>query len=272
MDESENTDLKIGDMVVAQPFFSCGVCEPCITGNDNVCKKLSLLGIHRNGCFAEYVAVPVKKMYLIPNGVDLKVASLTEPLAVAVHDVRRSDLKVGQTAVVVGGGPIGILIAIVARMAGAQVYISEVDDFRLAFAEDMGFKTINPMKDDFDLQVNNATRGKGFDVVFEVSGSKSGTASMTNLAKISGTVMIVGMAGGLYPVDTMTIFLKQLVLKGVRIHAQESFAAAVDIIVSGVLNEDLKRLISKTYKLEDIKIAYDYVLKNTDYFKIILEV
>lgn len=272
MDEDENTHIKVGDMVVAQPFFSCGVCESCITGNDNVCQKLSLLGIHRNGCFAEYVTVPVKKMYLIPDGIDLEIASLTEPLAVAVHDVRRSGLKVGQSAVVVGGGPIGILIAMVARMAGAVVYISEVNDFRLGFAEDMGFKTINPMKDNFDQQVKEATKGKGFDVVYEVSGSKAGTASMTKLAKISGTVMIVGMAGDLYPVDTMAIFLKQLNLKGVRIHAQESFAAAVDIIVGGELNEQLKRLISKTYKLDDIKKAYDYVLSNTDYFKVILEV
>jgi len=126
--EDAVTDIKPGEIVVAQPFSSCGVCEACISGNDNVCRDLKLLGAHKDGCFAEYVTVQAKKMYRIPGGVDLKLAALTEPLAVAVHDVRNSGLKVGQTALIIGGGPIGIFIAMVAQLAGAQVYISEVSE------------------------------------------------------------------------------------------------------------------------------------------------
>lgn len=266
------TNIMLGELVVAQPFSSCGVCEACITGNDNVCQNVRLLGIHCNGSFAEYVTVQAKKMYGIPQGIDLKLAALVEPLAVAVHDVRRSELKVGQTAVIIGGGPIGLFIATVAELAGAKVYISEVNDFRLNFAKEMGYETLNPMDEDFDKQVAQATKGKGFDVVFEVSGSKSGIESMTRLAKISGTVMIVGMTGDKYPVDTMAIFLKQIKLMGVRIHSQEAFAAAVDILINGKLNEQLNSLITRTYKLKDIKNAYEFIHTNTDYFKILLEV
>ncbi|HYE69678.1 MAG TPA: alcohol dehydrogenase catalytic domain-containing protein [Anaerovoracaceae bacterium] len=270
--EDACTDIKSGELIVAQPFSACGVCEACITGNDNVCQSLKLLGAHMDGCFAEYVTIPAKKMYRIPSGFDLKLAALAEPLAVAVHDVRRSGLKVGQTALIIGGGPIGIFIAIVAQLAGAEVYISEVSDFRLEFAKNMGFNTLNPMNPDFEMQAAEVTKGKGFDVVFEVSGSKAGIASMTKLAKISGTVMVVGMASDKHPVDTTSVFLKQLNLLGVRIHSQEAFAAAVDILNNGKLNDQLTRLISKTYALKDVKKAYDYVLSSTDYFKVLLEV
>ena len=242
------------------------------SGNDNVCQELKLLGAHCNGSFAEYVKVPAKKMYRIPKDVDFKLAALAEPLAVAVHDVRRSQLKVGQKALVIGGGPIGLFIAMVARLVGAEVYISEVNEFRLNYAKDMGFKTLNPKDEDFDQQVKTITNGKYFDVVFEVSGSKAGAASMTKLAKISGMVVIVGMAGDNYPVDLMSVFTKQLKLQGVRIHTQEAFAAAVDILVSGELNDQLYKLISKTFALEDIKAAFEYMHTNTDHFKILLEV
>lgn len=270
--EDACSDIRPGEIVVAQPFSACGVCEACITGNDNVCKDLKLLGAHKDGCFAEYVTVQAKKMYRIPKGVDLKLAALTEPLAVAVHDIRRSSLKVGQTALIIGGGPIGLFLAMVAQLAGAQVYISEVSDFRLEFARNMGYETLNPLAKDFKDKVAEITKGKGFDVVYEVSGSKAGIASTTELAKISGTILVVGMAGDKYPVDTMAVFMKQLNLQGVRIHSQEAFAAAVDILTSGKLNGQLNQLVSKIYKLEDVKSAYDYVLNNTDYFKILLEV
>lgn len=270
--ESTTSEIKPGENVVVQPFFSCGLCEPCITGNDNVCTELKLLGAHCNGCFAEYVKVPAKKMCRIPNGTDLKLAALAEPLAVAVHDVRRSQLKVGQKALVIGGGPIGLLIAMVARMTGAEIYISEVNSFRINFAKDLGFDVINPAESDFQMQVDKATNGKNFDVVFEVSGSKAGIASMTKLAKVSGMIMIVGMASDSYPVDLMTIFSKQLKLQGVRIHSQEAFCVAVDILVDGRLNDQLSKLITRIYNLNDIKKVYNYIESDKEHFKILLEV
>ena len=224
-----------------------------------------------DGCFAEYVTIPAKKMYRVPAGMDLKLAALAEPLAVAVHDVRKSGLKVGQTALIIGGGPIGIFIAIVAQLAGAQVFISEVSDFRFDFANKMGFKALNPLNSDFDRQIDEITKGKGFDVVFEVSGSRSGIASMTQLVKISGTVMVVGMASDKHPVDTTSVFLKQVNLQGVRIHSQEAFAAAVDLLKDGKLNGQLNHLISKVYPLDHVKEAYDFVQKNSDYFKVLLK-
>ncbi len=272
INDPNRNDLIVGDTVVAQPFFSCGVCEPCTSGSDNVCGQLSLLGIHQNGCFAEYVTVASKKIYKVPAGVDLKLAALTEPIAVAVHDVRRSGLSVGQRAVIIGGGPIGMLLALIARHSGAEIIISEVNEFRLNFAASLGFKTLNPTNENFDKQVKEITKGKGFDVVFEASGSKAGIATMTKLAKIRGTVMVVGMAADKYPVDTMAVFLKELDIRGVRVHAQSAFAGALDIIASGQLDQEFHQIISKTYDLADVEEAFKFVTTESDFFKVLVKV
>lgn len=263
---------EIGDYVVAQPFFSCGNCEPCAKGEDNVCADLHFMGAHTNGGFAEYVKVLTRKMYKIPKDMDLKLAALTEPVAVAVHDVRRSGLQVGETALVIGGGPIGMLIAIVARHAGAkQVVISEISDYRRKVAEQMGFVTVNPIDAGFDAEINELTEGKGFDVCFEVSGSKPGISTAVAKAKITGTVMVIGMTKEPYPVDLSAVFAKELTLKGVRIHSQYNFIGAVELLKDGAINDEFQSMISKVFSLDDVEEAFAFAQVPGDYFKVLIE-
>ncbi|MDO4942821.1 MAG: alcohol dehydrogenase catalytic domain-containing protein [Lachnospiraceae bacterium] len=263
---------EIGDYVVAQPFFSCGNCEPCAKGRDNVCADLKFMGAHTDGGFAEYVKVATRKMYKIPKDMDLQLAALTEPIAVAVHDVRRSGLKVGETALIIGGGPIGMLIAMVARHAGAkQVVISEISDYRRKVAEEMGFITVNPIDEGFEDQITNLTEGKGFDVCFEVSGSRPGVATAVEKAKITGTVMIIGMTSEPYPVDLSAVFAKELTIKGVRIHAQYNFVGAVELLKSGELNDEFRTMLSKVYQLDDVEEAFAFSQIPGDYFKLLVE-
>lgn len=263
---------EIGDMVVAQPFFSCGNCEPCSKGSDNVCCELSFMGAHRDGAFAEYVKVLTRKMYRIPKDMDPKLAALTEPVAVAVHDVRGSGLQVGETALIIGGGPIGMLIAMVAENAGAgKIVISEISDARRGFAEKLGYTTINPLSEDFHEKLIEMTDEKGFNVTYEVSGSKPGIAAAIKYTKIAGTVMVIGMTSEPYPVDLSQIFAKELKMKGVRIHAQYNFLGAVELLKNGQCNEKFKSLISKIYKLDDIEDAFEFAQTPGDYFKILVE-
>ena len=124
--------FELGDTVVAQELLTCGRCDACAKGEDNVCEHLKIIGVHADGGFAEYVRVKTRKMYRVPKSVDLRRAALIEPLAVAVHDVRMSGLKIGESALIVGGGPIGQLIACVAKAAGARrVVVSEVVELSL---------------------------------------------------------------------------------------------------------------------------------------------
>lgn len=265
--------FKLGDTVVAQELLTCGSCDACAKGEDNVCKDLKIIGVHANGGFAQYVKVKTRKMYRVPDGVDLQLAALTEPLAVAVHDVRRSGLQVGETALVVGGGPIGMLIAIVARAAGARkVVISEVNDFRRKFAADMGFSVVNPLDSDIDAQLRKLSEGRGFDASFEAAGVKSAISTCIEHTKSTGTVVIIAIASEPYPVSTSEIFAKELTLRGVRIHSQYNFMGAIDLLGSRMINEDLRKLISKVYPLDDIVAAFDCAAIGKDCFKVLVKV
>lgn len=271
---SEGTfcNAKIGDLVVAQPFFSCRNCEPCAKGEDNVCEHLNFLGIHTNGGFAEYVKVKADKVYALPETVDSKLAALTEPIAVAVHDVRRSGLKVGEDALIIGGGPIGLLIAIVAKQAGANnVVISEISEYRRNEAQKLGFVTVNPLDEDFDKKIKELTKGKGFDVVFEVSGSKPGISTAVDYAKITGTVMIVGMTSEPYPIDLSQVFAKELRIQGVRIHSQYNFMGAIKLLENKELTESFGALISEVFPVEKIEDAFAYAQTPGEFFKILVK-
>jgi 2-desacetyl-2-hydroxyethyl bacteriochlorophyllide A dehydrogenase len=231
------------------------------------------LGIHIDGCFAEYVKVPLKKIYKIPVNVSYRLASLTEPLAVAVHDVRRSRLAVGETALVIGGGPIGLLIAMVARYAGAsRVVISEPNKYRIGIAQALGFEVIDPLASGSEEELMGRTDGEGYDVVFESSGTMPGAALMTKAAKIVGRVIVVGIPRTKPEVDTGAIFAKELDVLGVRIHSQLSFAAAVDVLGKGDLNTELESLITNEFALEEIQKALDFSQEDDKHIKVVLKV
>lgn len=265
-------NAEIGDQVVAQPFFSCRNCEPCAKGEDNVCEHLNFLGIHTNGGFAEYVKVKADKVYALPKSIDPKLAALTEPIAVAVHDVRRSGLKVGEDAMVIGGGPIGLLIAIVAKQAGAnRVVISEISEYRRKEAEKLGFLTVNPLDKKFDEYLQDLTNAKGFDVVFEVSGSKPGIATAVDYAKITGTVMVVGMSSEPYPVALSQVFAKELKIQGVRIHSQYNFTGAIKLLQNKELTASFEALISEVFPVEKIEDAFAYAQTPGEFFKILVK-
>lgn len=264
--------LKPGDPVVVQPTWTCGLCEACITGHDNVCQHLNILGIHRDGGFAEYVRVPVRKVYRLPENVSLKMGALTEPLAVAVHDVRVSQIVAGQKALIIGGGPIGILIGLVAQYSGAEVYISEINEFRLQFMKELGLHVLNAADEALDDKIHEITSGKGFDVVYEVSGSKAGQQMMTSACKIRGTIVAIGMGGTVAPVNLGEVIAKEQKITGVRIHSQVNYEGAIDLLKSGCLNEKLEKIISSVFSLEEFAEAMKFQIEDQKHFKVLIKV
>ncbi len=261
-----------GDTVVAQPFFSCGNCRPCAKGRDNVCRNLRFMGAHADGAFAEYVKVAARKVYKIPKDIDPKLAALVEPIAVAVHDVRRSGLKAGETALVIGGGAIGLLIALVARRAGAgKVIVSEPTAYRRGVAESLGFETANPLDASFDARLMSASDSLGFDAVYEASGSKPGVTAAVKYAGITGKVMVIGMTREPYPVDLSAVFAKELVLEGVRIHDQYNFIGAVELLKEGSLNDSFAKLVTDVFPFGKIEEAFAFARSGGDFMKILVE-
>jgi (R,R)-butanediol dehydrogenase/meso-butanediol dehydrogenase/diacetyl reductase len=138
------TGFTVGQRVVVRPLDPCNSCPACKTGHSHICQKLKFMGLDTPGALQQSWTIPAHTLHKLPAGVPLEVGALIEPLAVACHDVRLGEVKKGEYAVVIGGGPIGVLVAMVASGAGAKVLLAEVNRARLKFAADLGFETIDP--------------------------------------------------------------------------------------------------------------------------------
>src|SRR5262249_7217372 len=149
-----------------------------------ICQKLKFIGIDAPGAMQGLWTVPSHTLHRLPDHLPLEQGALIEPLAVACHDVRLGEVKAGEVAVVLGGGPIGALVALVAKNEGARVVVSEVNPFRLRLAADLGLETVNPKEVDLPKFVNAETGGAGADVVFEVTSSAAGAEMMTKLPRV----------------------------------------------------------------------------------------
>ncbi len=177
--------LKKGEGVAVEPLIPCGTCASCRTGIYNVCENFAIIGVEASGCFAEFVKVRERSVYVLPPGLSLELAALVEPTAVAFHAVTRSGLRVGDSVVVLGGGPIGLLIAEVAKMGGAvPIIISEISHFRAELAKRMGFEVILPNKDSLEERVRDLTGGRGAEVVFDAVGIPVAASQFTRISRI----------------------------------------------------------------------------------------
>jgi (R,R)-butanediol dehydrogenase/meso-butanediol dehydrogenase/diacetyl reductase len=237
--------FQVGDHVVVRPLDSRGG-TPADRGFSHISAKLKFLGIDTPGAFQSSWTVPAFTLHRLPADVDLRLAALTEPLAVACHDVRRAELAAGETTVVLGGGPIGILIALVARAAGAHVLLSEVSPARLEFARSLGFDVATPT--DVADRVRELTDDAGADVVFEVSGAAAAALAMTDLAAIRGRLVVVAIHPQPQPVQLFQFFWKELQLRGARVYEPEDYERAIELLASREL--PLEQLITRVEPLD----------------------
>ncbi len=244
----------IGDRVVVRPLDYCGDCPACDAGNSHVCHNLNFMGIDSPGAFQSSWTVKARTLHKLPSNVSLKNGALIEPLSVACHDISRSRLSAGEKAVVIGGGPIGQLIAQVAKSVGAEVMISEVNEARIEFAESQGVKTVNPIKQDIKEVVTQWTNGKGADVVFEVSGVNAAVETMTDIAAVRGRICMVAIHSEKPPVDLFQFFWKELELLGARVYEAADFDKAIELVANGDINLD--SFISFSTSLPDISSAF----------------
>jgi (R,R)-butanediol dehydrogenase/meso-butanediol dehydrogenase/diacetyl reductase len=262
------TGLGHGDKVVVRPLDSRGETA-ADKGVSHICRDLKFLGIDTPGAFQGSWTVPAFTIHKLPPDADLKLAALTEPLAVACHDVRRARVAPGETVVVIGGGPIGVMISLVARSRGARVIVSEVNASRLAFARHLGLEVIDPGRTDISQAVEDITGGGGADVVFEVSGSAGGAAAMTRLAGLRGRVVVVAIFSAPPVVSLFDVFWKELEVLGTRVYEPEDYQSAIEIIIGGRL--PLADLITSVEPLEQLPAALDQLQHNPSAMKILVD-
>jgi (R,R)-butanediol dehydrogenase / meso-butanediol dehydrogenase / diacetyl reductase len=224
-----------GDPVTVMPLVSCGTCPACTSGASHICYRLVFLGIDAPGSMQSRWNVPASVLVRLPGDLSLETAALAEPTAVAVHDVRRSGLTQGESSVVVGAGPIGLLIATVARSAGAEVVVFEPNARRRAVVESLGIVAIDPLSDDPAAWVDEWTAGAGANVAFEVSGTPAGMATAIGCLRARGRAVVVGIHATAPPVDLFRVFWRELTLLGARVYERADYEEAVRLLAAGAI-------------------------------------
>ncbi|MFB5195929.1 zinc-binding dehydrogenase [Neobacillus sp. KR4-4] len=255
----EHPTLLPGTFVTALPLLSCGECESCKLGHSHVYESLRLLGIDEAGGMSEYVRVPADDVYPLPNGMSLKKGALVEPLAVAVHAVRESSFKPGDSATVFGAGPIGLFVAIVLRLFGSNnISIVEVNPFRKKLAEELGFKVSE-----------DSINGPSNDIVFDCAAHPKVAEQLVNATKIRGQIVLVGTYKYPAELDLQNITFKEISLKGTRVYTKKDYEIAISVLKQDV---DFERIITQELSLEKVDHAFEMIAKNGDCVKILISI
>ncbi|WP_396667607.1 zinc-binding dehydrogenase [Microbacterium sp. R86528] len=260
---------QVGASVTVMPLAWDNTCPACTAGNQHICQNLNFIGIDSPGALQRRWNVPADVLVEVPDTLALTHAALVEPVAVAVHDVRRSDLTAGDRAVVIGAGPIGTLIAAVAREFGADVLVIEVDAARREAVAELGFRTLDPLAEDQVSAVDTWTDGAGADVVFEVSGAAAAVLGATALAKVRGTIVVVAIHPEPRPLDLQRVFWRELRILGARVYQRTDFEKAVELLAAGTIPAE--QLITAVRPLADTQAAFDS-LRSTGAMKVLVDV
>ncbi len=251
-----HSDLKIGDRVTAYPLLSCGECYVCQMGLPHVCRNLKLIGIDTDGAFAEYVLAGGDAIFKIPDSLTDTEGALIEPLAVCIHAASMSRLQIGDTVVVTGAGPIGLLMAQVARAAGAaQIIVTEVAAARIETAQAMGFTVVNAASKDLVKQVLDLTQGRGGDIVFEATGHPSVAPYLMELVRIRGQIVQVGIFKEPVALDLRALNFHEVDLIGSRVYTREDYERAISLAAAQKF--DLKAVVSQVLPLTEAVSGFE---------------
>jgi L-iditol 2-dehydrogenase len=256
---AEALGWAVGTRVAGTSHAPCGFCKQCIEGRYNLCDNFGVEGLHSqyghntDGAYAEYVVHSVRSVFAVPEGLSDEEAAMLDPTAIALHTVRRSRLQPGDTAVVVGPGVMGLLVAECAQALGAGRVIVVGRGERLARAAQMGHETVDFSAGDPVAAVRAMTNGLGAEVVLECSGAAEALAQCVGMARKGARVAVIGI-----PLEDARVPLQRLVLDeieivGVRAAAGE-MPRAIALVAAGRIR--LRELITHRFGLEDFADAY----------------
>jgi L-iditol 2-dehydrogenase len=268
---SDVTNVKVGDKVTIQPQVVCGKCYPCTHGMYNDCEELKVMGFQTTGMASEYFVVDAKKALALPVDMSWEHGAMIEPLSVAVHAVRRAGNVKGKKVLVLGGGPIGNLVAQTAKAMGAEaVLISELSQYRLKAAQKCGLNTVDASKEDL-LEAIIANFGEDrADYTFECIGINPTMKQAIECARKGSTIMVVGVFGDLGTINMGFVQDHELSLIGSAMYREEDYIKAIELVGSGLIEFDA--LITHRVKFKDYTEAYKLIDEQKDKaMKVIIE-
>jgi L-iditol 2-dehydrogenase len=256
------TDVRVGMRVAVDPAQPCGACELCLRGHPNLCTSLHFCGLYPDhGCLCERIIVPEKTCVPLPDSFDAETGALLEPLGVAIHAVGLSKAGSGESAVIIGAGPIGLLILQVAKAAGMNpIYVVEQLPWRLHLAEKLGGIAIDSGRVDPREKIMVATLGRGVDVVFEVAWADQSIQLAAEVSRPGGKLILVGIPRG----DELAMHHSTARRKGLTIllsrRMKHTYSRAISLVEDGKV--DVKCLVSHRFPLNQTPAAFEM---NADY-------
>ncbi|KAJ2369375.1 hypothetical protein H4S01_001041 [Coemansia sp. RSA 2610] len=251
------TEAKVGDLVAIDPNVPCNQCMFCRTNKYHLCPTLRCIGVTCNGGMAKYVAAPSSAVF-VTQGISPEVASLAEPLSCVVHAVDTGAIKSGDRVLVIGAGPIGLMVTALCANGGARVTVAELNPMRRDKATAFGASATT---DKVDIG-GDPVKGFGYDVVFECVGLAATMEAALGYAKAGGTVVWVGVAkpGVTVPVSPFDVYRRELTIKSTYTNPY-GMARAVRILQDGKV--DWAQLISHTFALDDFDSAWAVFTQNS---------
>jgi len=248
------TDFAEGDRVTFDSTVYCGICAPCRRGEINLCDNRQVLGVscadyRRAGAFAEYVAVPSRIVYRLPDSLSFAEAAMLEAVAVAVHAVSLARISPESTALVVGAGMIGLLAAQALSAAGCtRVFVADIDSSRLKLAQDLGAIAVLPAETDVVAQVLQLSAGAGVDVAVEAVGKTETVTAAVECVRKGGTVVLVGNISPEITLPLQKVVTRQIRLQGSCASAGE-YPRAMELLETGKIQ--VRPLITAIAPLAD---------------------
>ncbi|MHB1946762.1 MAG: L-threonine 3-dehydrogenase [Gammaproteobacteria bacterium] len=244
-----------GDRVSGEGHISCGFCRNCRAGRRHLCRKNDSVGVTRNGCFAEYLAIPAVNAYPIPDSVPDEQAAILDPFGNATHTALSFDL-VGEDVLITGAGPVGMMAVAVARHVGARyIVITDVNEYRLALAKKMGANlALNPKNTSLDEAMKMLGMHEGFDVGLEMSGNPQAFNDMLNHMNHAGKVALLGFLPNETQINWNHIIMKGLKLKG--IYGREMFDTWYKMITMLQSGLNISPVITHQFKIDDYQKAF----------------
>ncbi len=263
------TGWSTGDPVTVMPLRWCGRCPTCLAGNTHICDRLDFVGIDSTGAMQQLWNVPQELLVPLPPDLSLRAAALVEPVAVAHHDVARASLSAGELVLVVGGGPIGVLIAVIARARGAKALLVEPDPYRRSVVAELGLDVLDSGATGLPGWLDAWSEGAGAAVTFEVSGSQAGLDLAVSALGARGRLVAVGIHAEPRLVDMKRVFWRELQILGARVYDRTDFTAAVGLLEQGAIPVDA--LVSRTDSLADAARAFQGLAQGGRVMKVLVD-
>lgn len=267
------TSFQIGQKVTIEPQVVCGECYPCRHGKYNLCEELKVMGFQTTGVASEYFAVDTEKVTPLPAGISLDEGAMIEPLAVAVHAVKQAGDVTGLKVVVLGAGPIGNLVAQVAKGMGAQsVMITDISDLRLKKAEECGIDhCINTRDENFGQAMLEHFGPDKADIIYDCAGNDITMGQAIQYARKGSTIILVAVFAGKASIDLAVANDHELAINSSMMYRHEDYIKGIQLVNEKAVR--LEPLISKHFKFLEYQQAYQYIDDNRETtMKVIIDV